>query len=82
MVFFSISMALVSIAKGAGAFALLAIANHCYHIALDSGGWCLLLHPVAVYLVLLGGICLYDSAVEFMDILSELFGGGEEDINN
>ena len=82
MVFISISMALVSIAKGAGAFALLTIANHFYHIALDSGGWYLLLHPVAVYLVLLGGICLYDSAVEFMDILSELFGGGEEDIDN
>lgn len=82
MVFFSISMALVSIAKGAGAFALLAIANHFYHVALDSGGWYLLLHPVAAYLVLLGGICLYDSAVEFMDILSELFGGVEEDIDN
>ena len=53
-----------------------------YHVALDSGGWYLLLHPVAAYLVLLGGICLYDSAVEFMDILSELFGDGEEDIDN
>ena len=82
MVFFSISMALVSIAKGAGAFALLAIANHFYHVALDSGGWYLLLHPVAAYLVLLGGICLYDSAVEFMVILSELFVGGEEDTDN
>ena len=82
MVFFSISMVLVSIAKGAGAFALLVLANHLYHIALACGSWYLLLHPVAVYLVLLSGICLYDSAVEFMDILSELFGGGEGDSDN
>ena len=82
MVFFSISMAIVSIAKGAGSFALLSVADRLFHIALDNGSWYLLLHPVALYLVILSGICLYDSAVEFMDILSELFRGGEEDIDN
>lgn len=82
MVFFSMSMALVSLAKGAGSFALLMMADRLYHIALDCGGWYLLLHPVAVYLVLLSGICLYDSAVEFMDILSELFDDEEGDNNS
>lgn len=82
MVFFAISMAIVSLAKGAGAFALLTFANHFYHIALDCGGWYLLLHPVAVYIVLLSGICLYDSAVEFVDILLELFDDGEGDSDN
>lgn len=79
MVFFSLSMALVSLAKGAGSFALLAVADHLYHIALDYGGWYLFLHPIAVYLVLLSGICLYDSAAEFIDILVGLLSDEEGD---
>ena len=80
MAFLFISLAIVSLAKGAGAFALLAIANRLFHTALEFGGWFLLLYPVALYLVGLSCICLYDSADEFMSILSELFDDNGDDI--
>lgn len=82
MWFLYLSLALVSIAKGAGSFALLTLAEQLYHISLDYGGWYLLLHPLALYLVLLSCVCLYDSASEFIDILAELFGDEDNDHEN
>lgn len=79
MWFLYISLAFVSAAKGFGAFALLLIANKLFHTAFDIGGWNVFLYPVAAYCVVLGAICLFDSASEFIDILSEAFGNEDDD---
>lgn len=73
MVFTTISLALVSIIKGSGAFIALMCAHSAFHMALDNGGWYIVMYVVALYLVGLSGLCLFDSASEFLTILSQLF---------
>lgn len=79
MALLNISMALVSVVKGTGAFAALYIADQLFHIALEKGGVYVMLYVAALYCVIIAAVCLVDSAMEFMDIITECFDDVEDD---
>ena len=73
MALLTLTMAAVSLAKASGAFIVLSIANDLFHIAIERGGLYVFLYVAALYLVIIAAYCIYESAVEFYEILQQAF---------
>ncbi len=73
MALLTLTMAAVSLAKASGAFIVLSIANDLFHIAIERGGLYVFLYVAALYLVIIAAYCIYESTVEFYEIIQQAF---------